>query len=450
MAHETLPTILFLAEAFPFDLAGGSQQRWASTILTLTHTARVHLLCFQNQQKSRQETDAELQRFVNDLPPKLNKQFVDRFTYACVFDAKIDLPPGNRLGEWLKSFLTQEPFLVWQYKNADFQQRFKDLVTTLKPKAIHLGHLRLAQFLPNHWLSSSINKKTRPRLIYEALNVEWQLVKTLADYLPKIGRWRWWWQREVLLTKAYEAKIIQSMDHIFALCEPDAAELKKLITTAQKSSKISVLPVFYPPIPGEKPPQLIWCDANKIELVFVGNLEWLPNADAVRWFLTEIWPNFAEKFPTATLTVVGKPCSYFSLTPSFAVDRVRFMGFVPSLKGILTPDSIFVLPFRMGGGVRFKALTAAWAGSAIVSTQLGIRGLQLVTEKNCLVGETASHFEHQLVRVAYDSKLRQQLSSAAQKYVARQHDHALPPNFWRRYWGKSGLISKIKARVNTV
>lgn len=450
MAHATLPTIVFLAEAFPFDLAGGSQQRWASTILTLTQSARVQLLCFQSQQKSRQETDAELHQFAEQLSAQHKQQFLSRFEYDCVFEPKIDLPPGKRLAEWLKSFFTQQPFLTWQYRSTRFQEKFQALLTTHKPKVVHLGHLRLAQFLPAPWLDQNINKKTRPRLIYEALNVEWQLVKTLADYLPKLGRWHWWWQREVGLTKTYETKVVSGVDHVFTISEPDAVDLRTLRSKSNGRKFISVLPVSYPPIPHLIPPTLLTTKSKAPQLLFVGNLEWLPNADAMRWFLTEIWPDFAEKFTTATLTIIGKPCSYLSLEPSFAADRVQFLGFVNDISTILTAETIFILPFRMGGGVRLKALAAAWVGSALVSTPLGVKGLKLVTEKNCLIGETANHFKHQLVRIAYDTKLRQQLSQAAQKYVIQQHGSKLPPNFWRYYWGKSGLISKTSARISTV
>jgi hypothetical protein len=450
MTRTTLPTIIFLAEAFPFDLAGGSQQRWASTILTLTYSARVQLLCFQSHQKSRQETDAELSQFAQQLPTQLKQQFLSRLQYECVFEPKIDQPPGERLGEWLISFFTQQPFLVWQYASHSFQEKFEDLLSTHRPKAIHLGHLRLAQFLPTQWLDRNINKKTRPRLIYEALNVEWQLVKTQADYLPKMGRWRWWWQREVGLTKTYEAKVIRCMDHVFAISELDARELRALKNPHQKANSISVLPVSYPPIPGLTLPPLQNIKSKTPQLLFVGNLEWLPNADAIRWFLTEIWPDFAAKYTTATLTIIGKPCSYMTLEPRFAADRVQFLGFVKDLAEILTAETIFILPFRMGGGVRLKALAAAWAGSAIVSTPRGVQGLQLITEKNCLIGENANHFKHQLMRIAYDTKLKQKLGRAAQKYVIQKHGQKPPSDFWRNYWGKSGLVSKIKARVNTV
>lgn len=437
-----------MTESFPFDLSGGAQQRWASLILTLTRTARVHLLCFQSQQKAKNDTADALQHFINELPPDLRQQLLSRFSYDCVFEPKINLPPEKRLGEWFKTFWTKQPFLVWQYHSTEFQQLFLARVTELKPKTIHLGHLRLAQFLPRHWLSKKINKKTRPRLIYEAQNIEWQLVKSQAEFLPKFGRWHWWWRREIDLTKTFEKAVINSVDYVFTLCEPDLHEVFMLKNGTTNTA--SVLPIFYPALPANTPPMLPPKKTEVPSLVFIGNLEWLPNADALRWFLTEIWPNFAAQFPTAKLTVVGKPCSYLSLTPNYAPERVRFTGYLPKIEQVLSLDCICILPFRMGSGVRLKALEAAWYGAAIVSTPLGVRGLELTTEKNCLIGDTAQHFEHQLVRAAYDVKLRDRLGAAAQAYVMQKHTHVLPKKFWRNYWGKSGLISTIRARVKTV
>ncbi len=437
MTDSKLSQILFLAETFPFDLAGGSAQRWASLILTLTQSARVHLLCFQSKENSARGITTALKNFARKLPVTQRQKFLAHFSYDVIFAPQIDVPPGKRWFEWLKHFKTKQPFLVWQYSDQSYQNKLLELLQTYKPAVIHIGHLRLAQFLPSNWLTKASSKK-HPRLIYEAQNVEWQLVKTQAEFLPKWGRWHWWWQREVALTKNFEKKVLQHVDQVFTLSEVDASQLRLLLGATKKSSSfITIWPITYPVIPQKQPPKLLFKKSIVPQLVFVGNLNWLPNADAMRWFLTEIWPAFAAEFTTATLTVIGQPCTYLSLVPKVAAERVQFRGFVPNLDHAVTANHIFILPFRMGSGVRLKALTAAWQGSAIVTTHLGIQGLGLQTEKNALIGETPQHFLHQLTRLAYDAKLRRKLSIAAQKYVQTQHKAELPNNFWQHYFGKT-------------
>jgi hypothetical protein len=195
------------------------------------------------------------------------------------------------------------------------------------------------------------------------------------------------------------------------------------------------LPILYPatlnpelpPIPTQITP------LQPVEILFVGNLNWLPNADAMKWFLNQIWPIVAKQNHQVRLTIIGKPCEFFQLQPKVAVQRVKFIGFVDQLEPYLAKAQISILPFRMGGGVRFKALTAAWAGHAIVSTSLGIQGLKMTPGLNCLVADSALDFANQLLSLIDQPTKIQLLAHQAQAYLKTEHSLAQYRNFWSDY-----------------
>ena len=104
-----------------------------------------------------------------------------------------------------------------------------------------------------------------------------------------------------------------------------------------------------------------------------------------------------------------------------APDRVKFTGFVPKLEPFLNQNQIAILPFRMGGGVRFKALTAIWAGQAIVTTRLGIQGLGLISKKTCLIAKTAKNFADQILDLIKHPSQIYKLNQQAKLYLVTQH-----------------------------
>jgi|GEM_PF-6430191 len=412
-----LPVILYLAENFPFSIDGGSQQRIAATILTLTQAHRVHLLCFHPTKISETEQKKIFQNFANQVPLKFKSNLVKRLSWTVIFEPKIHQP--IRPLSWLSEFWSNQPFLIWQYQSQSFKTVLSELLAKLQPDIVHVCHLRMAGFLPNWLLSanSNINQKI-PQLIYEPENVEWQLAKSQAEFLPILGRWRWWWQREAGLIKKFETQIIKKFDLVLTLSPEDAADLKTL-----GAKNVLVWPILYPAtlnpslpqIPTSQPPSL------PIKLIFVGNLNWLPNADAMRWFVNFVWPKIASQNSNVQLIIAGQKSDFIKLDPKVAAHRVTFTGFVKNLEPLLAKTQVAILPFRMGGGVRFKALTAAWAGQAIVSTPLGTQGLSLKSPTNFLSAKTADNFAAAILNLINHPEKIVQMGRENQAYLRQNH-----------------------------
>src|SRR5262249_60508017 len=58
--------------------------------------------------------------------------------------------------------------------------------------------------------------------------------------------------------------------------------------------------------------------------VFVGALDYLPNVDAARWFVAEVWPGLRRAVPGAALRLVGR-------RPTRGVSR---LAAVPGVEGV--------------------------------------------------------------------------------------------------------------------
>ena len=109
-------------------------------------------------------------------------------------------------------------------------------------------------------------------------------------------------------------------------------------------------------------------------VVFTGAMDYWANADAVSWFVSEVWPAVLERFPTARFWIVGS-------RPTESVKRlagapgVVVTGSVPDVRPYLASATAVVVPLRIARGVQNKLLEALSMGRPIVATPAAVVGL---------------------------------------------------------------------------
>lgn len=155
-------------------------------------------------------------------------------------------------------------------------------------------------------------------------------------------------------------------------------------------------------------------------LVFTGSMDWLPNEDAIRYFMQEIMPLIKKTVPDATLTVVGRnpPASlseWARRDPSLIVT-----GRVEDVRPFIERSAAYVVPLRIGGGTRLKIFEALAMGKAVVSTTVGAEGLPVANGSDLLLADEPQEFAAAVVRVLTDSSYADKLGTTGGNTV-RQH-----------------------------
>jgi polysaccharide biosynthesis protein PslH len=154
--------------------------------------------------------------------------------------------------------------------------------------------------------------------------------------------------------------------------------------------------------------------AEPPSLLFVGNFGHPPNVDAVRWLVHEIFPRIRHAHPSTSLAIVGD-----NATAGMQMDApagVEFVGGVPDIDPWLDRAAVFVVPVRLGGGMRVKTIEALAAGKAVVSTPLGVAGLDLAGNE-VAIAETAEHFAEEVVALLVAPERRAELARKARAWA---------------------------------
>ncbi|MEO8523684.1 MAG: glycosyltransferase [Caldimonas sp.] len=158
-------------------------------------------------------------------------------------------------------------------------------------------------------------------------------------------------------------------------------------------------------------------------VVFIGSMDWEANIDGVRHFIDEVWPLVRAQVPHARFVVVGRN------PPASLVNRARearditFTGFVDDVRPFVRSAHVSVIPLRVGGGTRIKAFEAMAMGCPVVSTSIGIEGLDVRDGEEFLRRDDASAQAAAIVQLLRDGKLRNDISLRARHCVEQRFGH---------------------------
>lgn len=150
-------------------------------------------------------------------------------------------------------------------------------------------------------------------------------------------------------------------------------------------------------------------------ILFMGKLDYRPNVDALRFLLDDVYPLVRQSVPETVLAVVGSPA------PSALPEGVVAVGKVRSVWPYLAAADVCVAPLRSGSGTRLKILEYLAAGRPVVSTSVGVEGLDVTVGRDLLVADESSSFAEAIVRLLRNPAEADSLGAAGRRLVEQRY-----------------------------
>jgi glycosyltransferase involved in cell wall biosynthesis len=172
-------------------------------------------------------------------------------------------------------------------------------------------------------------------------------------------------------------------------------------------------------------------------LLMVGLMTYEPNRDGAHFFALEVLPKVRAAVPNTTLRVVGRYVDAADVAGLLALSGVTVTGEVADLSTELDTADVAVVPVRFGGGTRIKILEALASRLPVVTTTVGVEGIDAIDGKHLLVADDAEAFADACIRLIQDPGLGATLADAG---------HEL----WRARYRWSVIAPAINAVVREV
>ncbi len=145
------------------------------------------------------------------------------------------------------------------------------------------------------------------------------------------------------------------------------------------------------------------------------------NEDGVEWFYHHVWPALSQRHPEVKFYIVGAGAGPRLQKLAKKDKRIVVTGEVKDLRPYRNRARVFVSPVRLGSGLRTKVLEAMAGGVPVVSTSLGMAGIEAQTGVNCLVADTPELFTQSVEWLLTDRVLAAQMVRNARELVAKKY-----------------------------
>lgn len=380
--------ILFLSRWFPYPPSNGSKLRIYNLLRGLGQHHNVTLISFIDQ-PDRQPAVEALHAYCREVHTIPWKPFTRQSRRAQV------------------GFLSSNPRSVIDTFSPAMRHQIEKALATQSYDVVVASQFDMAVYSPYF--------RGLPALFEEVeLGVLYERFACAPTLLQRIRAGLTWLKHRRYLT---------SLFRYFRVCTVVSNRERQLLSTLTPDPQfVAVIPngvdlTGYQTIPRRPQPDT---------LVFTGSFGYLPNYEAMVWFLSEVYPRIQAQMPQVRLFITGD----HENRPLPPASNVTLTGFVDDVRPLIAGAGVSIAPLHTGGGTRLKILEAMALGTPVVATAKGAEGLEVQTGTHLLIADTPEAFAQATLRLLQERELRRQLVTQAHHLISTRYDwQVLLPHF---------------------
>lgn len=297
----------------------------------------------------------------------------------------------------IANLFSGDSYFVSRFHFPEFEQALEQSLRSNNFDIVQLEGVFMGVYIP------LIRRHSKARIVLRAHNIEhfiWERHITNEKNLVK----RSYLALQNRRLKRFELRIFQEVDAIVPITETDKNAMVAMGLRKPLFSCITGVDVKE----YQQKPEL----KEKEKTVFYfASMDWLPNQEAVEWFLNNCWDSILRQVPDARFVIAGRgipPHLKNSARPNvLAIENVA------DGKAFYTQHQVMVVPLLSGSGLRIKIIEGMAYGKAIVSTGIGCEGIACTDKKNILIADLPGDFVKRVVELLTDHKERQRLEGEA-------------------------------------
>lgn len=344
--------IIFITSRFPFPIDKGDKLRAYYQIKELSKVHNVYLLSISEK--------------------NLNQNDINKLKEVCsdIHIFKINL--FKRILNLFKTFINNKPFQVNYFYSKSIQRNIDNIIKEVQPDHIICQLIRTAMYMKNqHQIPSTID-------YMDALSKGIQRRIPIASF----------WMKPILKMEFERLKKFENLAYEFFENHIIISKSDRNSIAHNKSSKIKIIANGIDTEIFKK-----YKFKKKYDLVFIGNLNYVPNIDTALYIGNTIVPELRKTYPDIKILIAGSNPS--NKVKKLSNENITISGWVEDIKEAYLSGKIFFAPMKIGTGLQNKLLEAMSLEIPCITSPLANKALGAINNNHILIGNNSQeHINH--------------------------------------------------------
>lgn len=383
--------ILFLCHRIPFPPDRGDKIRSHHVLKRLARIAPVHIATFADDHFDMAE-EVELASLAS--------------SFKLVRRTKSLAKAG------IQALAKRLPISLAAFHDRALAAYVQEVLATRPISTIYVFSGQMGQYVPDSFTG---------RVIMDFVDVDSAKFEAYAG--RKTGIMNRAYLREAELLRAEEARLAHRAD-VSLLISREEADLfcSRLPFDDRAKVHLDVMgngvdSLSYDPALVAPEPKMLDCPGPR--LIFTGQMDYAPNADAAMRVIDRILPLVRQEFAEATFHVVGRKPGQDLLDRS-GENGVFVWGRVDDIRPWLKASDIAVIPLEIARGVQNKVLEAMAMSRPVVLTPEAATGIDASPGMHFALGESDEVMASAIHYLARDHRQARSMGQAARRFIMDQ------------------------------
>lgn len=375
--------ILFLTHRVPWPPNRGDKIRSHYILRKLMEYRKVHLACFADDEAEANED--------SDIKPSLASVQIVR----------------RKKSNWragIEALASGRPVSLTSFESAEIRNYVQATLMARSIDCIFVFSGQMAQFIPADFTG---------RLVMDFADVDSAKFESYAN--EGSGPMAWVNRREGMMLRAFEKQVGLIADHSLFVSEAEASLFRQRSGLDDRKVRAVGNGIDLNFYDSEKVDAITRAGEGPI-IIFTGQMDYRPNAEAVISFATDVMPQILQQHPDAQFSIVGRaPTAEVSRLDG--LNRTTVVGAVADIRCWLKAADIVVAPLRIARGIQNKVLEAMAMGKPVVASAAAAQGIEAIDGEHFCVADDPQHEAQLICGLLSDPKKAKALGDRASALI---------------------------------
>ena len=367
------PRVLVFSSMIPFPINRGDRNRLFHILKLLDEFAEVRLVCLNREWEQIGKNSDEL---------------------GDVEITRSEVKKGQVAAAGLKAMLTGKPYQAMRFDIGHVRRLIAGQLDDFRPDVFWGFQISAYPFLKQaDGIRSLTDLVDSPSRFAEIAGATKEL-PAKARFASK-ANWR---------IRSYERLTIERSDRILVSSMADKDHMSRIHGFRRK------MDVFPNCVPESLLSHQWRFDENRTpRALFVGNLAYPPNREAVEWLVNDFFPHASRDIRGLELIICGFGGE--SLADRYQEsENIHFTGFIEDLINVYLDASLLIAPLAMATGSQYKVLESLAIGLPVLSSRSVAAACSAVPDNDVLIADTLQDFSSAARNIVQSASLSTNLS----------------------------------------